>query len=127
MRAGTSMSQIHEASGTSTNTRPVEHSGSVASSVSSSTSDDSTGAPRDPPTAEGRSARSAGVVDAAIDNTDAGLNEATRVELALTGPDAFTASSRSYTALDDADHSATFVAWTIPFTVTLREPGDELF
>jgi hypothetical protein len=38
IRAGTAIEVIHEASGTSMNTRPVEQIGSVAMSVSSSAS-----------------------------------------------------------------------------------------
>lgn len=87
---------------------PLEHAGAVAASIS---------------TAEAEGVRIQ-------------VDDAAPIELGLAEPDAFVGEIALYSALENGDHSATFVAWrdalesaplVVPFTVALPAAGSELF
>ncbi|MCY1054287.1 hypothetical protein [Nannocystis sp. SCPEA4] len=83
----------------------------------------------------------AGPIDVAIGTVHADgvrmrIDDGASVELTVVGVDNFVGEIAVYTALDNGEHTATFVAWrddleseplAIPFTVALPPPGSELF
>jgi len=83
----------------------------------------------------------AGPIDVAISTVHADgvrmrVDDGDAVELSPVGVDKFVGQIAIYTALDNGDHTATFVAWRsglesesvkVPFKVALPPPGSELF